>query len=158
MSRYADWNSRLRACDACNPNSPFFSISRTKASRSTKLIWHGPAVSVVSSNGSPDITALSPSTSPASAIFKMSTLPSREVVESFAFPEHSTNAPRGVCPSTNRRALPGYVLKWLAALNSFRTSADRPQNQWSFRNLQDTQLSTISKPYGVFISATLLGF
>src|SRR3979490_1432693 len=87
----------------------------------------------------------------------MSTLPSREVVESFAFPEHSTKAPRGICPSTNRTALPGYVLKWLAALNSFRTSGERPQTQCPLRNLQDRQFSTISKPYGVFISATLLG-
>src|SRR5579864_3442186 len=135
MSRYADWNSLLSACDACSPNSPFFSINRISASRSTKFIWHGPAVSAVNSKGSFAITALRPSTSPASAIFRMSTLPSREVVESLALPEHSTKAPRGICPSTNRTALPGYVLKWLAALTNFRTLVERQQNQGSFRSL-----------------------
>jgi len=48
------------------------------------------------------------------------------------------------------------VLKWLAALSIFSTSGERPQNQWLFRNLQDRQFSTISNPYGVFISATLV--
>src|SRR5947207_14558870 len=71
----------------------------------------------------------------------MRTLPSREVVESFTFPEQSTNAPRGDCPSTNRIAPPGYVLRWLAALKDFNTSGESPQNQFFRRNLQLRQFS-----------------
>src|SRR6476661_7729170 len=91
------------------------------------------------------MTALSPSASPASAILRMSTLPSREVVESLTLPEHTTST-----------APPGYVLKWLAALKAFSTSEDRPQNHLSLRNLQETQFSIISRPYGVFMVATTL--
>src|SRR5277367_6063878 len=104
MSRYAAWNSRLNNCVARNPNSPCFSMSRSKASRSTKFTWQGTAVSAVSSYGSPATTALSPRTAPASAIFSISTLPSRELVESFTLPEHKMETPRGVCPSTKSRA------------------------------------------------------
>src|SRR5438093_13045069 len=58
-----------------------------------KFTWQGPDVSAVTSKGVAEITALKPSASPGSAIFSMRTLPSREVVESFTFPEQSTNAP-----------------------------------------------------------------
>src|SRR5262249_5395731 len=111
-----------------------------------KLTWQGPIVSAETSKGSPEITALSPKTSPASAIFRIRTLPSFEVVESFAFPEHKMNAPRGNCPSTNRRVLPEYLLKWLAWLKEFKACAERAQNQFSRRNLQCRQFSLICKP------------
>jgi hypothetical protein len=54
--------------------------------------------------------ALSPMTSPASACFRISTLPSFEVVESFTLPEQRMNTPRGVCPSTNSSAPGGITL------------------------------------------------
>jgi hypothetical protein len=79
------------------------------------------------------------------------TFPSLEVVESFTLPEHSTNAPLGIWPSTNRIALLGYVVRWLAMLKGSSTPDDSEQNQLFFRSLQETQFSLISKPYGVFI-------
>src|SRR5580698_6152605 len=102
------------------------------------------------------MTELSPSTPPAPATFRIRPLPSRDVVESFAFPEHSTYAPRRICPSTKSNAPPGNVVKWLASESNFSPPAERPQNQLSFRNLQVKQLSMISNPYGVFISAAFL--
>src|SRR4029077_3676003 len=83
---------------------------RAKGSRATKFTWHGIAFSAVSSYSVPEITALKPSISPAPAIFRMSTLPSPELVETFTLPEHNRKTPRGVWPSTNNVASEGYVV------------------------------------------------
>src|ERR1700740_949235 len=109
------------------------------------------AVSAVNSYSTPEMTALSPSISPAPAIFRMSTLPSRELVESLTLPEHKRNMPRGSCPSTNNVAPGGYMVWWLIALKLFRIGAERLQKHSCRLSLQLLQLSTISKPYGVFM-------
>jgi hypothetical protein len=66
-----------------------------------KFAWPGSIISAVTSYGRFEITAFSPRTSPPSEILVMIVLPSRDEVESFAFPTHSTKTPRGCCPSMN---------------------------------------------------------
>ena len=51
----------------------------------------------------------------------------------------------------------GTICQGCCCGNPERGLAERPQNQCCLRNLHVRQLSTISNPYGVFISATLLG-
>ena len=75
----------------------------------------------------PEIEALRPSASPASAVLRMRTLPSREVVERFTRPEHSTNMPRGFWPSTNRIAPAGRTLLWLTWSRARKPSRENPQ-------------------------------
>src|SRR5438093_11021495 len=110
------------------------------------------AVSAVSSHAVPAITALRPSTSPDPAIFRMRTLPSFEVVESFTLPEHSTNIPRGIWPSMNSSAPPGKALIWPMLLKCFSTSGEKLQKAQFFLSLQLRQFSPISKPYGALIA------
>ena len=48
------------------------------------------------------------------------------------------------------------MFRWLAALKDLSTSGESPQNHLSFLNLQVTQFSMISSPYGVLYHTTLL--
>jgi hypothetical protein len=67
-------------------SKPRFPVAGNQGSLGTKFTWHSTAVSAVGSCSVPAIAALRPNISPAPAIFKMSTFPSRELVDSFTFP------------------------------------------------------------------------
>jgi len=55
-------------------------MSCSQLSRGTKFAWPGAIISAVTSEGTPDTTALRPGTSPGSEIFVMIVWPSRDVV------------------------------------------------------------------------------
>src|SRR3984957_2852366 len=84
----------------------------------------------------------------------MSTLPSRDAVESFTRPEHKTNMPRGSCPSTNKIAPAGNVVWWLACSRHFNVDPEKLQKNPGWEHLHSGQLSMISNPYGVFTLAS----
>lgn len=54
----------------------------------------------------------------------MMVFPSREEVESFAFPAQSTKTPRGCCPSINRIVPLGYTAVALISLSRWTASTE----------------------------------
>src|SRR3954447_20319421 len=100
----------------------------------------------------PEMVALSPTVPPASTVLRIKILPSREVVERLTLPAQTMNSPRGAWPSTNRIAPDGSVLLWLIASSERSAGAETAQKYAGFRWPHSVQLSTISRPYGAFIS------
>src|ERR1019366_5066809 len=93
--------------------------------------------------------ALSPRTSPASAIFRIRVLPSDAQMESLIRPLHKTKMPRGTWPSTNSTAPLGYSMRYLIVSKVCNAAPERSQKICSARVLQLRQLSMMSNPYGV---------
>ena len=123
-------------------------INRKKSSRRTNITWQGCSVSAVTSYGLPVTVAISPSTSPGLAIFRISVFPPLELIESFISPAHSTNTPRGSCFSKNRSEPAGYTVGDVTASKSFIVlGASRQKKLFPF-SLQFWQRSVGSKPYG----------
>ena len=77
--------------------------------------------------GFPEIVALSPSTSPGSAMRVISDLPSLEVAASLTRPAQSMKMPRGDCPSTKSSAPFGKRVEYLSASKAFSNSSGRSQ-------------------------------
>jgi hypothetical protein len=73
---------RLSTCARC--------VEHSQLSRSTKFACPGSIISAVTSEGTPETTALRPGTYPGSEIFVMIVWPSRDLVESFTFPAQRT--------------------------------------------------------------------
>src|ERR1017187_6751903 len=97
--------------------------------------------------------ALSPRTSPASAIFRIRVLPSDAQMESLIRPLHKTKMPRGTWPSTNSTAPLGYSMRYLIVSKVCNAAPERSQKICSARVLQLRQLSMMSNPYGVSTTA-----
>src|ERR1039458_3220970 len=95
------------------------------------------------------MVALSPRTSPASAIFRIRVLPSDAQMESLTRPLHNTKRPRGAWPSTNSTAPLGYALAYLIVSKVCNAEAGRSQKILATRILQLRQFSMMSNPYGV---------
>src|ERR1017187_2872696 len=95
------------------------------------------------------MVALSPRTSPASAIFRIRVLPSDAQMESLTRPLHNTKMPRGACPSTNSTAPLGYAVAYLIVSKVCNAEAGRSQKICATRILQLRQFSMMSNPYGV---------
>src|SRR5581483_453138 len=115
-------------------------------SRGIKFAWPGSIISAVTSYGRLEITELSPRTSPASDSLVMIVLPSRDEVESFAFPAHSTNTPRGCCPSMKSIAPLGYTAVDFISLRRCPAGTERLQKTCSSLTEQVRQLSRIFSP------------
>src|ERR1700686_2597306 len=111
-----------------------------------KFAWPGSIISAVTSYGRLDTTELRPRTSPDSESLVMMVLPSRDDVESFAFPAQSTKTPRGCCPSMKSIAPLGYTAVDFISLSFCPATTERLQKRCSSLTGHVRQLSRILSP------------